>query len=51
MIPIFEKLNLIRSIAKSFSSFVSQIMHLPSKDIAFTKDQIEKIGNTIIYLS
>ena len=26
-------------------------MHLPSKDIAFTKDQIEKIGNTIIYLA
>lgn len=26
-------------------------MLIPLKDIAFTKDQIEKIGNTIIYLS
>lgn len=26
-------------------------MLVPTKDIAFTKDQIDKIGNTIIYLS
>lgn len=26
-------------------------MFLPTKDIAFTKDQIDKIGNTIIFLS
>lgn len=26
-------------------------MLIPSKDIAFTKDQIDKIGNTIVYLS
>lgn len=26
-------------------------MFAPTKDIAFTKDQIDKIGNTIIYLS
>jgi uncharacterized phage-associated protein len=26
-------------------------MLIPSKDIAFTKDQIDKVGNTIIYLS
>ena len=51
MIPFFENLNLIRSIAKSFSSFAPQIMHLPSKDIAFTKDQIEKIGNTSAHMT
>lgn len=26
-------------------------MLIPTKDIAFTKDQVDKIGNTIIYLS
>lgn len=26
-------------------------MLTPSKDIAFTRDQVDKIGNTIIYLS
>lgn len=26
-------------------------MIVPSKDIAFTKNQIDKIGNTIVYLS
>lgn len=42
-----------------FVSLLNKLVHLhsqismliPSKDIAFTKDQIDKIGNTIVFLS